>query len=77
MRQHFLSSDYEGILFTKYHQCSQGITSVPEYSREMSSQNNLSEIEEQLIDYKIRIGFKKQVSREIDYATPTFSHGNH
>lgn len=47
LRQRFLPSDFEGILFTQYHQCNQGNRDVSEYAREfhrLSSRNNLSEI---------------------------------
>lgn len=47
-----MPADFEGILFTQYHQCMQGMRSVSEYSRHfhrLSSRNNLNETEEQLI----------------------------
>lgn len=52
LKQRFLPSDYEGILFTQYHQCCQGNRTVSEYATKfhrLSSRNNLNETEEQLI----------------------------
>lgn len=51
IRQRFLPSDFKGIMFTQYHQCTQGTRIVSEYARNihhLSSRNNLDEFKEQL-----------------------------
>lgn len=52
MKQRLLPRDFEGILFTQYHQCCQGNKNVGEYAKEfhrLSSRINLNETEEQLV----------------------------
>lgn len=52
LSSHFLSSDYEQMLYCQYQQCAQGVKIVSPYTKEffhLSAQNNLIETVNQLV----------------------------
>lgn len=63
----FLSTDLEGMLFTKYQQCYKGTRTTSEYAHDfhqLSSCNNLSETKEQLMAWFVG-GLKSKLQEKL------------